>query len=159
MFKKNPPPQAPVLTGTIFQNEIAEGLPLPSPGRPGDVAMDVPVAVETVIPARGNADVRTGIHVVPPEGYYYRVVGKGSSAGKGLYFTLEIIDPEYRGEVILRPGNASDEDVTVPRGKCIAQLELCKINRSVWKQAGSLEELGQTVRGDGRMDSTGTGIR
>lgn len=157
--KKDTPQQAPVLTGMIFQNELAGGLPLPSPGHPDDVAMDIPVAVETVVPARGNADVRTGIHVVPPDGYYFRVVGKGSSAGKNLYFTLEIIDPGYRGEVILRPGNASDEDVTVPRGKCIAQLELVKINRSIWQQVERLEELGQTARGAGRDDSTKTGIR
>lgn len=154
--KKSAQPEP--LRGLIFQSEIAQGLPLPSPGKPGDVAMDIPVAVDTVIPAHSNADVRTGIYVVPPPGYYYRVVGKGGSAGKNLYFTLEIIDPIYRGEIILRPGNAGDEDIVVPRGKCIAQLELCKINPSTWKQVYDLADLGTTERGDGRMGSTDRGI-
>ena len=145
------------LRALIVQDEIARGLPLPSYGRPGDVCMDIATAVRTIVPAFSGADVRTGLHVVPPHGYYFRVVGKGSSARVGFFFTLEIIDREYTGEIILHPWNASAVDVVVERGKCIAQLELCRVTPFKWKLT-ELNRLPKTERGSGRMDSTKTGV-
>ena len=141
----------------IVQDEIAKGLPVPSYARPGDVCMDIAAALRTVVPAFSGADVRTGLRVVPPRGYYFRVVGKGSSARVGFFFTLEIIDREYTGEIILHPWNASAVDVVVERGKCIAQLELCRVTPYRWKLV-DFGTLRKTKRGEGRMDSTKTGI-
>jgi dUTP pyrophosphatase len=139
----------------IVQDEIAKGLPLPNYGRPGDVCVDVPVAEDATIPPFSGIDVRTGLRIKPPDGFYFRVVGKGSSAKRGLTFTLEVVDPGYRGELILHPWNCSSVPVQVTRGKCIAQLELVGMNRFEWKQ---VDELDATARGEGRMDSTKTGI-
>ena len=148
---------ARVLQALIVQDEIARGLPLPSYGYPGDACRDIPTAVRAVIPAFSGADVPTGLRLVTPPGYYFRIVGKGSSAFVGLFFALEIIDPTYRGEVILYPWNASPKDVVVERGRSIAQLELLPITRYQWNKI-DIGQLDKTERDQGRMDSTKTGI-
>ncbi|MEK7601195.1 MAG: hypothetical protein AAB480_01535 [Patescibacteria group bacterium] len=145
------------LQALIVQDEIAHGLPLPGYGYPGDACRDIPTAARAVIPAFNGADVRTGLRLVPPPGYYFRVVGKGSSAFVGLFFALEIIDPTYRGEVILYPWNTSSKDVVVERGRSIAQLELLPITRYEWHKINA-DQLDKTERDKGRMDSTKTGI-
>lgn len=145
------------LEAIIARTEGVSDLPLPKYGNPGDVGMDLPVSESVTIPPHSGMDVHTGVYVVPPDRHYFRVVGKGSSAKRGLFFTLEIIDPEYRGEIILHPFNASAVPVFVERGKSIAQLELVKITRWKWAKR-QIHELSKTVRGAGRMDSTKTGI-
>jgi dUTPase len=57
----------------------------------------------------------------------------------------------------LHPWNSSPKDVVVPRGKCIAQLELVQRKRMTWVLK-NFSTLRATVRGSGRMDSTKTGI-
>jgi dUTP pyrophosphatase len=157
--KETPATPAPVLESRIFQAEIARGLPLPSYAREHDTGMDVPSAVDIVIPAFGSAEVRTGIHIIPPAGYYYRVVGKGSSAKKKLYFTLENIDHGYTGEIILHPCNSSAEDVVVKRGQCIAVIVLTKLEQSVLQLITQAElDSIKTDRGTGRMNSSGRGL-
>ncbi len=147
--------------GQIAQMTIAREaeVRLPARGRERDVCMDIFAAEKTVIhPGRG-ADVRTGIKAIPPHGYYYRVVGKGSSARLGLSFTLEVIDPGYRGEIILHPFNASRKKVTVFPNQAIAQLELVKITNWDYELVDeSVIDADITDRGAGRMDSTRTGV-
>jgi deoxyuridine 5'-triphosphate nucleotidohydrolase len=141
----------------IVQSEIAKGLPLPSYARKRDAGMDIPCAEDIIIPAFGSIDVRTGIHLVPPEGFYFRVVGKGSSGKKKLYFTLENIDADYTGEVILHPCNSSAEDVAVKRGQCIAAIVLTKLEQCEFEQI-TANQLPTTDRGAGRMNSSGRGL-
>lgn len=141
----------------IVQTEIARGLPLPSYARLRDAGMDIPCAEDAVIPAFGSIDIRTGIHLVPPDGHYFRVVGKGSAGKKKLYFTLENIDADYVGEVILHPCNSSPDDVVVKRGQCIAALVLTELIQCEWELI-TADQLPMTDRGSGRMNSSGRGL-
>jgi len=148
---------AKMLQALVVQDPIAIGLPLPRYGHEDDTCLDIAVAEDVTVPSFGGIDVRTGIRIVPPPGYYFRVVGKGSSARRGLSFNLEVIDSGYRGEIILHPWNSSPHEVKVKRGQCIAQLELVKITPVELKLV-DIRELDETPRGEGRMDSTKTGI-
>jgi len=142
----------------IYQAEIARGLPLPRYGHLGDVCRDICAAEGALIPPHSGKDVRTGIHVRPPDDYYFRVVGRGLFAREGIDFPLEIIDRRYTGEIILHPWNSSPREVEVKRGDRIAQLELLPVTEYDWKLVENIEQLGESERGRGRMGSTGRGM-
>lgn len=143
----------------VYQEPEAQGLPLPKYGYAGDVGLDVPTSVEVTIPPHSGADVQTSIRLHIPKGHYVHVYAKGSSARRGIGFDLSIVDQGYTGVLTLFAWNHSGEPVTVPRGKCIAQLVLRKYEQANVKALNIMEIAAvKTERGGGRMNSTGTGL-
>ena len=63
-----------------------------------------------------------------------------------------VIDSDYRGEIIVALHNDSNEPQKVPAGSRIAQLVATPYWALSWKE---VEELPETVRGEGGFGSTG----
>ena len=63
-----------------------------------------------------------------------------------------VIDPDYRGEIIVWLLNTSQEPRTISRHERIAQLVLAPILRPI---VAAVDELDDTSRGDGGFGHTG----
>ncbi len=126
---------------------------LPTHGHPGDAGMDF-YAIEDVIFLSGaGAQVHTGVAVEIPEGYVGLIWDKSSiSFGHGLKIMGGVIDSCYRGEIIMSFRNLSDKDVKIEKGYKIAQMLIQKFEHC---DILEVDELSETIRGDGREGSTG----
>jgi len=100
---------------------------------------------------------RTGLVVQPPAGYYFELHVRSSfhKYGWTLANNVGIIDPEYRGEILmaivrLYP-NASLPELPMRVG----QLILRKLQNQFEVKEVSLETLTETERGQGGFGSTG----
>lgn len=109
-----------------------------------------------MIPAREAVLVGTGLHIAIPKGYVGIVKSRsGNAVKKWIEVGAGVIDADYRGEVKVLLHNDSDEDVVFNYGDRIAQLCIIKISEADVEPVMSLDELGDTQRGEGGFGSTG----
>ena len=100
--------------------------------------------------------IHTGIALEIPEGYAGLIFARsGLSTKKGLAPSnkVGVIDPDYRGEIMVSLYNHSKEIQTVEPGERIAQLVITPFIQADWNIVDELEE---TERGSGGFGSTGT---
>ena len=104
----------------------------------------------------GRAAVHSGISVEPSRsdvaGFVYSRSGLGAVQGLTVAQGVGLIDPDYRGEIVVFLLNTSGETKTVKRGDRVAQLVFQPFYRAVFEKA---EELGSTGRGAGGFGHTG----
>lgn len=99
--------------------------------------------------------VGTGLFIELPIGYEAQVRPRSGLAAKKGITVLNApgtIDADYRGEIGVILVNLSNEDFTIENGERIAQLVIAKHDRGEWI---AVEELSETVRGEGGFGSTG----
>src|SRR3989338_3024889 len=126
---------------------------LPTHGHPGDAGMDFYAVEDVFFPASEQMQVRTGVAIEIPEGHVGLIWDKSSiSFGHGLKVMGGVMDSSYRGEVIMSLRNLSDKDFTLQKGHKVAQILIQKFEHC---DIMEVEELSQTVRGEGREGSTG----
>ena len=101
----------------------------------------------------GYIEYGTGIAVEIPSGYVGKIFPRSSISKTGLILAnhVGLIDPDYRGEIIFRfkwvPGTAYYEV-----GDKIGQFRLEQTTPVFWVK---VDELSETVRGDGAFGSSG----
>ena len=96
--------------------------------------------------------VPTGLTVKPEDGCYIRVAPRSSYALRDIHAVAGVVDADYRGEVKVALFNASPHDIPLKKGSKIAQLIEEKIAIAPIEV---VEDLDETVRGDGGFGSTG----
>lgn len=126
---------------------------LPSKGHPGDAGIDF-FAIETNVFATGaQVNVKTGVAIEIPEGHVGLIWDKSSvSFNKGLKVMGGVIDAGYRGEIIISLLNTSKNEQIIEKGQKVAQMIIQKFEDCNIEE---IEELSETVRGQGREGSTG----
>lgn len=111
---------------------------------------------EVLIPAGGRAKFPSGIAVEPRApgiaGFVYSRSGLGAVQGLTVAQGVGVIDPDYRGEILIILLNTSGEERRVRRGERIAQLVFQPVARA---GLAIVEELGTTERGAGGFGHTG----
>ena len=140
-----------------MQGPLAKGLPLPFYAYEGDAGLQLPTAVEVIVPPHGMAQVITDLYFVIPEGYYLHVESRGISSALGVGFDLTIVDEGYRGAVNLVAWNKSGKPVLVERGAVLGQVilrafevaEVIEITQEEFAAAP------KTARGKNRLGSSG----
>jgi dUTP pyrophosphatase len=129
----------------------------PSYAHDGDAGCDL-VAVEsrTLAPNGGRALVPTGLSVAIPEGFGGFVLprsGLASRHGVTCANAPGLIDPGYRGEVIVALVNLDPEhEYVVHAGDRVAQLVVAPVESAVFRVVAELPPAG---RGTGGFGSTG----
>lgn len=122
----------------------------------GAAGLDL-AAIEMVeIPPGMRAVLRTGISVEIPNGYEGQIRPRsGLAAREGLTVlnTPGTIDSDYRGEIKVILINHGRETVRIMPDWRIAQLVIAPVARV---EVVEVDALGETVRGDGGLGSTGT---
>lgn len=99
--------------------------------------------------------VRTGLSIAIPEGYFGAVYARsGLSAKKGLRPAncVGVVDPDYRGEIIVALHNDTDAEKTIEKNERIAQLVVMPYLSVEFREAAELDD---TERGSGGFGSTG----
>jgi len=85
-------------------------------------------------------------------GFVYSRSGLGAKKGMTVSQGVGVIDPDYRGEIIVSLLNTSGEPRTIERGERIAQLVFMPVCRA---RLTPVEELSCTRRGGGGFGHTG----
>lgn len=129
--------------------------PLPVRKTSGAAGADLTLA-ETVVLLRGEAKkVKTGFKMALPEGTVGLIFERSSfnaKTGCSLTNKVGVIDPDYRGEVLLSIRNTGQFATTLHAGESIAQLVVIEALAPQFEEVESLDE---TERGEGGFGSTG----
>lgn len=135
---------------------LDDGLPMPAYAHDGDAGLDLYAAEDVTLQPGARALVATGIAAAIPEGHAGFVQPRSGLAvrhGLSLVNTPGLIDSHYRGEI---KAIAINLDPTTPihirRGDKIAQLVIQRVERC---ELVEVDELDETVRGEGGFGSTG----
>jgi dUTP pyrophosphatase len=86
-------------------------------------------------------------------GFVFSRSGLGARQGLTVSQGVGVIDPDYRGEIIVSLLNTSGERRRIRRGERIAQLVLLPVFQAALVRA---QELSDTSRGGGGFGHTGT---
>ena len=86
-------------------------------------------------------------------GLIYARSGMACKKGVAPANKVGVIDSDYRGEIIVALYNHSDAAVTIEPGDRVAQIVLAPYITAAFNE---VQELSDTVRGDGGFGSTGT---
>lgn len=135
-----------------------QDLPLPQYATESSAGMDLCACVDEPVKIKPfqRALIPTGVSIELPEGYEAQVRPRSGLAlkyGITVLNTPGTIDADYRGEVGVILINLGYEDFIVERGMRIAQMVVAPV---VQTEIVEVEELVETVRGNGGFGSTGT---
>jgi len=108
------------------------------------------------IPAGGRAAVPAGvaIEITRPgiAGFLFSRSGLGTKEGLTVSQGVGVIDPDYRGEIIVSLLNTSGQLRRIQRGQRIAQLVFMPVYTA---RLTAVDALGETARGAGGFGHTG----
>jgi dUTP pyrophosphatase len=130
-------------------------VPLPGYAHPGDAGLDLAAASDVELRPGGRVAVPTGLAVAIPAGWVGLVHPRSGLArrhGVTVANAPGTIDAGYRGEVQVLLVNLGDATVQLRRGDRVAQLLLQRVGQA---RVIEVDELGETVRGEGGFGSTG----
>lgn len=131
------------------------GLDLPAYASEGAAGMDVLAAEAVTLKTGQRHAVATGLSMAIPQGYEIQVRPRSGLAlkhGITVPNTPGTIDSDYRGELKIILINHGSDDFPIARGDRIAQLVIAPVVQAEWEE---VEELDETVRGEGGFGSTG----
>lgn len=154
MSVQHRPEEVEVVVKTLPHHQ---GLPLPGYSSELASGMDLHAAVEgpVSIPPGGWALIPTGLCLALPAGIEGQVrprSGLAASHGVTVLNTPGTIDADYRGEIKVILLNLGTSAYSVQRGDRVAQLVLQRVVRA---RLSSVQELGETPRGQGGFGHTG----
>ncbi|MDX9716304.1 MAG: dUTP diphosphatase [Thauera sp.] len=118
-------------------------------------AFDLVALEGAEIPPMFAATIRTGLAFEVPPGYAMQILsrsGHGFKHGVRLSNAVGLIDPDYRGEVMVRLHNDGDAPFEVEAGDRIAQAMIVAAPRVTFEL---VDDLSDTARGEGGFGSTG----
>lgn len=108
------------------------------------------------IPAGGRAAIPAGlaIEIMRPgiAGFVFSRSGLGTREGLTVSQGVGVIDPDYRGQIIVSLLNTSGEPRSIERGQRIAQLVFMPVFTA---RLLAVDALGETARGAGGFGHTG----
>lgn len=132
-------------------------LPLPCYAHEGDAGLDLYAAQSVDVAPGQRVLVPTGVAVGIPDGFAGFVQPRsGLALRSGLSFvnTPGLIDSHYRGEIKIIAINLDPHTtISIARGDKIAQLVIQRVERA---EIVVVDDLDQTVRGEGGFGSTGS---
>ena len=138
--------------------KIADSAVIPTYASSCSAGADLYACVDGLVTINAGETVlvHTGIAMAIPEGYVGLIYARsGLATKKGLAPAnkVGVIDSDYRGEVMVALHNHSNEARIIENGERIAQIVFAPY---VAAEFEVVDELDETVRGEGGFGSTGT---
>lgn len=122
---------------------------LPEKANPSDIGWDLFCVEETIVPGTHRALVKTGIAIQFPDAVGGILKDRSSVASKqGLFVKAGVIDPNYRGEILVLLWNSTPLPIQIAAGAKIAQMVLMPS----FQLTSPLEEISQ-------LDVTDRGLK
>ena len=130
---------------------------IPTYGSVGSAGGDLYAVVdgEITVAPQTTVLIGTGLSVEIPDGYVglvYARSGLATKSGLAPANKVGVIDSDYRGEIKVALYNHSTEQRVVKTGDRIAQMVIAPYLKVEYEE---VENLSDTVRGDGGFGSTG----
>ncbi|MBT3398304.1 dUTP diphosphatase [archaeon] len=133
--------------------KLKENAIIPSYAHVGDAGMDLFSVENYIVPAGKRQLISTGISMEYPKGYFSSIRGKsGLAVKKGICILGGVVEHTYRGEYGVIVLNTGEEDFVINAGDKIAQVLIQPIATA---EIEEVEELEDSIRGDGAFGSTG----
>ena len=118
-----------------------------------DAGLDLRSRWHTLIPAHGSAEFDTGVHIELPHGWYGKIESKsGLNVKHGVVSLGGTIDEPYRGSIVVKLYNMSDEDYVVNAGDKVAQLVIMPY---IAPELEVVDKLSETERNQQGFGSSG----
>jgi len=136
----------------------SSGFDLPAYETPSSAGMDVRAAIKEpiVLQSLERVLIPTGLRVQLPQGYEMQIRPRSGLAlrnGISIVNSPGTVDADYRGEIKVILINLSKEPFVINPGERICQMVISSYTKIEWE---AVNELDQTVRGDGGFGHTGT---
>lgn len=126
---------------------------LPQIAKVGDAAMDLVACKDYALAKGEKVLISTGIAMAIPAGFWGNIRDRSGLAAKhGLHTIAGVIDPNYRGEILVAMVNLGSEDYQIKAGDRIAQMLIQKFEDIEIEESSELEE---TNRGEKGFGSSG----
>ena len=130
---------------------------IPTYGSAGSAGGDLYSAEENevLIAPSQTVLIGTGLAVEIPDGYVglvYARSGLATKSGLAPANKVGVIDSDYRGEIKVALHNHSTEPKVIAKGERIAQMVIAPYLKVEYDE---VEDLSDTIRGDGGFGSTG----
>ena len=133
---------------------LRPGAKLPERATPGSSGLDLYACLDAPVELGPDVTlVPTGIAIEAPPGYDLQIRPRSGLGRRGVDLIFGTLDSDYRGEVFVSMRTfGSTASFRVEHGDRIAQLVVSKVEYVTLQQ---VEELSESVRGDGGHGSTG----
>lgn len=130
---------------------------IPTQGSASAAGSDLYACLDNDVAIRVGETVKvtTGLAIAVPEGYagfIYARSGLATKNGIRPANCVGVVDSDFRGECMVALHNDSQEDFTITHGDRIAQFVVAPV---VSVEFDEVDELDETVRGEGGFGSTG----
>lgn len=152
------PAQEPMEVRVRFLHPVWEAEPL-AYATAHSAGLDLRACIDAEfleIPAGGRAAIPAGlaIEIMKPgvAGFVFSRSGLGTKEGLTVSQGVGVIDPDYRGEIIVSLLNTSGQLRRIERGQRIAQLVFLPVYAA---RLTAVDALGETARGAGGFGHTG----
>lgn len=141
----------------VLREHDALTFPLPRQAKQGDAGLDIYVLEDTLVPAHSQlpVDVRSGVRMSLPQGYWGMIINRSSANKRGLIVASNVIDQGYQGELYATVRNTTDQDITLLRGERVAQMVLIPLVPAYCEEVTREDEFPKTERGQSGWGSTG----
>lgn len=147
-----------MMSETLEVATINEDAVFPSYNYPSDSGFDLYSTIDYKLKSGSRALIPTGLTFKIPEGYEIQIRPKSGLAlnfGITVLNTPGTIDSGYLGEVKVILFNTDKEDFQIKKGIKIAQAVLCPVKIGKYVKIVSVDELGDSDRGENGFGSTG----
>lgn len=135
---------------------VEPGATIPSRAHPTDAGLDLYCVKGGWIWPFGSRTFDTGVHVALPSGTWGKIESKsGLNVKHNIVSCGGTIDEPYRGSVKVKLYNLGLLPYRFRDGEKIAQMVILTCEKPWLECAGSVEELGETDRGQSGFGSTG----
>lgn len=131
-----------------------------------DSGFDLFTCEDLIVEGRKKAIAKTGLIFEIPDGWGIQIKNKSGITMKGVPTTSGTnaditvyegtVDMDYRGEVGIMLKNEEEHSITIPKHTKIAQGVLRKVYHCTFEE---VEEVNETVRGEGGFGSTGNTLK
>ncbi len=136
-------------------NKSSHTLPHYETGASAGMDLRANISESVTLEPLGRTIIKTGLFIELPVGFEAQVRPRSGLAAKKGVTVLNApgtIDADYRGEIGVILVNLSNEPFVIENGERIAQLVIARHERAEWEE---VNELSETVRGEGGFGSTG----
>lgn len=118
-----------------------------------DVGYDIYSIEDYIIPIGQQKEVKTGVHLILPEGMFAQVNTRSSFGKNGYYVHHGVIDPGYTGEISIFVFNlCGTTELKIKKGDKIAQIVF---HKAEYPQLIRSDFLPTTERGEKGFGSSG----
>ncbi len=147
-----------MLNGNVKIKKLDERAVVPTYGTEFSAGADLYAVLDDdlVINPGETVLIRTGIAMEIPNGYagfIYARSGLARKKGLAPANKVGVVDADYRGEIMVALHNHSNSLQIAEAGERIAQLVIAPFYKASFEV---VEELNDTIRGEGGFGSTGT---